>query len=227
MLASGRQFETVVAFAKHLDLPPATPLIAYNGAMLQTVGGEMLCHQTLPPAFAAEIVRCCAAQDHHLNYYLNGELYIREETPWSRVYQQRTGTVPNVAGDLSRFDGESPTKILLIDTPETTNALWAQFRDQYGASLYITKTEGEYLEFMPSGVSKGAALEHAASLLGFASSDCVAFGDSYNDIPMLKWAGIGVAMGNADAEVIAAADRVAPRADDDGVAVMLSELFPG
>ena len=52
-----------------------------------------------------------------------------------------------------------------------------------------------------------------------------AFGDSYNDIPMLEWAGLGVAMENARPEVKAAADRVAPRNDEDGVAQVLDELF--
>lgn len=226
ILASGRRYETVVEFANYLGLASETPLISYNGALLKTVGGEVLRHQALPPFAAAEIVQCCSQMGHHLNYYLNGELYIREETNWSRVYRQRTGSIPNVVGDLGRFDGESPTKILLIDTPAITSELWAKFCDRYGDSLYITKTESEYLEFMRCGVSKGAALARAAELLGVAREDCVAFGDSYNDIPMLKWAGIGVAMANADAEIRAAADRVAASADEDGVAEMLTELFP-
>lgn len=226
VLASGRRFHTIAEFARQIGLPPEAPLIAYNGAMLRTVGGAMLAHRPLPPEAASRIVHWSAAHGYHLNYYLDDEWYIREETHWSRLYQARTGSVPHIVHDLTRFDGQAPTKILLIDTPAITDALWAQCAEEFGESLYITKTEDEYLEFMHTGVSKGVALERAASLLGVAREDCVAFGDSYNDIPMLKWAGCGVVMGNAKPDIQALADRVAPAADEEGVAVVLADLFP-
>jgi Cof subfamily protein (haloacid dehalogenase superfamily) len=209
-----------------LGLPVETPLIAYNGAMLRTVNGVMLFHEPLPPPPAAEIVHFCAEHVYHLNYYLDDEWYIREETHWSRVYQKRTGSVPNVTHDLTQFDGASPTKLLLIDTLAVTNRLQDQFRQHFGDRLYITKTEDEYLEFMHTGVNKGVALARAAARLGVAQSDCVAFGDSFNDREMLKWAGVGVAVGNARPELKAVADRIGLSADEDGVAEMLKELFP-
>jgi hydroxymethylpyrimidine pyrophosphatase-like HAD family hydrolase len=70
------------------------------------------------------------------------------------------------------------------------------------------------------------ALARAAARLGVAQSDCVAFGDSFNDREMLEWAGVGVAVGNARPELKAVADRIGLSADDDGVAEMLKELFP-
>ncbi len=226
VLASGRPFHTMANFALQLELPPESPMIAYNGALTRTVAGETLSHRPLPAAAAARIVHYCAARDHHLNYYLNDEWYVREETHWSKLYQERTRSVPRVTHDLTQFDGERPTKLLLIDTPDATDALLKKFQSDFGDSLYITKTEDEYLEFMQAGVSKGVALAKAAEDLGITQDRCVAFGDSFNDIPMLEWAGLGIAMDNAKPAIKAAADRVAPPANDDGVGTLLAELFP-
>lgn len=225
VLASGRAYHTVAAFALALDLADPTPLIAYNGALIRTLNGKTLQHNPLSAEASERIIHFCAAGGYHLNLYLNDQLYVRQLTKWSRLYQRRTGSVPQVTHDLARFDGERPTKLLLIDEPDVTDRLREVFVKEYGDSLYITKTDAEYLEFMSPEVSKGRALARVAEELGFARADCIAFGDSYNDIPMLEWAGTGIAMGNAHAPVKEAANRVAPPADDDGVGQLLRELF--
>jgi hypothetical protein len=73
-----------------------------------------------------------------------------------------------------------------------------------------------------AGVNKATALAE----LGVPPEEVVAFGDYPNDIPMLQWAGLGVAMGNAHPEVIAIADEVTATNDEDGVAVVLERLAP-
>ena len=226
VLASGRQWHTIDAFAGKLGLSADAPIIAYNGAMIRTHGGDTWFHQPLPADAAKEIVHYCDKHGFHLNYYLDDILYVRDDTHWSRMYQHRTGTVPHITGDLMQFDGKEPTKLILIDTLETTNRLLAYFQAEFGEALYILKTEDEYLEFMDPRVSKGVALAQIAKHLGLTQAQCAAFGDSYNDSPMLEWAGFGVAMENARAEVKTAADFVAPRNVDDGVGTMLDLLFP-
>lgn len=225
VLASGRQWSTIDVFAKMLDLPPESPIIAYNGAMIRTHGGDTWFHQPMPTDAAKTIVHYCDAHNLHLNYYFNDTLYVRDDTKWGRMYQKRTGTVPHVTGDLTRFDGEQPTKLILVDTLEVTNNLLTHFQAEFGASLYIIKTEDEYLEFMNPTVNKGVALAQVAGHLGIEQAQCIAFGDSYNDLPMVEWAGLGIAMDNARAELKAVAQRIAPPADADGVAALLGELF--
>ncbi len=226
VLASGRQWVTINKFAAQLGLPLDAPIIAYNGAMVRTHGGELWLHQPLPADAAAQIVAYCAAHGYHLNYYLDDELYVRDHTQWVDIYRRRTGTIAHITGDLGQLDGRQPTKLILVDTLETTNALLTHFQGVFGDTLYITKTEDEYLEFMAPNVSKGAALALTAARLGLTANECAAFGDSFNDLPMLRWAGLGVAMKNARPEVKLVAQRIAPPADRDGVAAVLAELFP-
>lgn len=225
VLASGRQHETTAAFALGLRLPPESPVISYNGALVRRLNGETLSHRPLPADAAEYIVRFAADHGYHLNYYLDDLLYVREETEWSRIYQQRTGSVARVVHDLTTFDGRRPTKILLIDTKEVTDRLLKESQDHFGDSLYITKTEDQYLEFMDKGVSKGVALASVASLLSIPQEQCVAIGDSWNDVPMLQWAGLAVVMGSGKDAAKAAAAMIVPASDDDGVGVALDKIF--
>ncbi len=85
-------------------------------------------------------------------------------------------------------------------------------------------SDASYLEFMAEGVNKGAGLRAAAEALGLKSSEVMAVGDGHNDLPMLRWAGYSVAMGNASAEVKSAADFVTESCDNDGLALILKKL---
>ena len=83
-----------------------------------------------------------------------------------------------------------------------------------------------WLDLTPVGVSKASGLEHVCTQLGLTSADVLAIGDGRNDIEMLRWAGRGVAMGQAVAPVIEAADDVTASVADDGVAIELERWWP-
>ena len=83
-----------------------------------------------------------------------------------------------------------------------------------------------WLDLSPVGVSKASGLAMVADELGVAQDDVLAIGDGRNDIEMLRWAGRGVAMGQATEEVREAADAVTETVYDDGVVVELSRWFP-
>lgn len=81
------------------------------------------------------------------------------------------------------------------------------------------------VEVSAGGVDKGSALARLAGDLGVDAADAVAFGDMPNDVAMLCWAGTGVAMGNAHPDLVAVADFATASNDDDGVALVLEDLF--
>lgn len=82
-----------------------------------------------------------------------------------------------------------------------------------------------FIEMSAAGVSKATTLALLAEERGIDAADVVVFGDSANDIEMITWAGLGIAMGNALPAVLAAADQVAPQNTDDGVAVVIERLL--
>ena len=225
VLASGRMNEATSRYARQLGMANDTPVISYNGALVRTLGGETWLHRPVAPEPAAWLVDFCHEQGYHLNYYLNDTLYVEHDGEWAKLYRGRTGSVPNPVTNLAKFRGDRPTKLILIDTRERTDALVAPMKERFGTSLYITKTDDEYLEFMNPEADKGQALAAVAARLGVRRADCISLGDNHNDIPMLQWAGTGIAMENARDDVRSIADVIAPDCEEDGVAVMLERFF--
>jgi Cof subfamily protein (haloacid dehalogenase superfamily) len=82
-----------------------------------------------------------------------------------------------------------------------------------------------YLEFMSQGVNKGYGLQAAAEQLGLKPDEVMAVGDGHNDLPMLRWAGVSIAMGNASPEVKAASRFVTESCDRNGLALALDALI--
>jgi HAD superfamily hydrolase (TIGR01484 family) len=93
----------------------------------------------------------------------------------------------------------------------------------HGTNYFVGYTA--WLDLAPSGVTKASGLESVASRLGVARSKVLAIGDGRNDLEMLRWAGRGVAMGNAPIEVQDAADDVTETVERDGVAMELARWF--
>ncbi|MDT7765592.1 MAG: hypothetical protein QOC63_5012 [Mycobacterium sp.] len=86
-------------------------------------------------------------------------------------------------------------------------------------------TNNGLVEIVPLGISKATGVEELARPLGITAENVVAFGDMPNDVPMLEWAGLGVAMGNAHPDAVAAADEVTASNTDDGVARVLERWW--
>ncbi|MGE5708251.1 MAG: HAD-IIB family hydrolase, partial [Bacteroidota bacterium] len=117
------------------------------------------------------------------------------------------------------------TKILAIGSVEQADTWLEALQKRLGDRLYITKSQANFLELAPLGISKGEALAFLAESLGVAREEVVAFGDGMNDAEMLTYAGLGVAMGNAADGLKKFADRVAPSIHEEGLAQVLEELF--
>lgn len=226
VIASGRMHQATTRFADMLGL--RGPIISYNGAMIRVhPDGDTWHHLTVPSEPASAVLRFCVETGYHLNYYLNDHLYVAEKGPWAEFYLHHTGSPMEVVGNLLQFVGTSPTKMILIDTPETADRLYHQFQSEFGRQMYITRTNPEYLEFMHPAANKGSALEKLAARLGVPRSAVLAFGDGSNDLPMIRWAGFSVAMGSAKPAVREAASWVAPPFEEDGFAVAVEGILTG
>jgi Cof subfamily protein (haloacid dehalogenase superfamily) len=224
VIASGRMHDSTAPYADQLGLEG--PIVSYNGALVKTRGtGEILHHVTVPADLAAEITEYAEAHDLPLNYYLDDRLRVKERTSWSDLYYSRTMSEIHVVGSLRQYDGQSPTKLIILGVPEKVREWSTFFRERYGDRLNILITNVEYLEFVAPGVSKAFGLATVGERMGIAAEEMIAFGDSGNDREMLEYAGCGVAMGNAREEIKAVANYIAPRSDEDGFAMAVEALM--
>ncbi|MEA5155432.1 HAD family hydrolase [Raineyella sp.] len=104
--------------------------------------------------------------------------------------------------------------------------LLATFRALEIPGLRATSSGAPFLEISAAGVGKAYGLQRLTERLGIGPDRVVAFGDGLNDLDMLEWAGLGVAVANAEPELLAVADRIAPSCDQDGFAQALEALLP-
>ncbi len=212
VLASGRRHENMVRFHRKLGLQG--PILSCQGGMVRDAEtDDVLLQRLIPADLAAEVVEEGQAEGITLVYYhLTGTL-IRDHNAYTDLYQHRAGSSVIERGDLNQLAGETPLKILSIREPEEAARVLPELTARYAGRLEIVHTDLEYLEFMPLGVSKGVGLAAIASHYGIAQAETLAFGDGNNDVTMLEWAGLGIAMDHGRASALAAADMVSPPGD--------------
>ena len=218
VLSSGRMTDCISPFADILGID--CPLITYNGAMVKKEKSEsrkIIYHNPLSFQYGDMLLNYCFQNKFHLNYYLNDTLYALDSLSlkkYSLIYSKQTGAKYNFVKDLKKFKGNSPTKLILItdvfnkDKFRMRDYQYEYFSKKLKNKVNLFKTNPEYLEFLNIGVDKGTALKKLAEFYDIKCENIIAFGDGENDIAMIKFAGIGVALSNAKEKVKKSADVV-------------------
>lgn len=128
--------------------------------------------------------------------------------------------------DLTKLAGLPIHKVLIAAKPEYLDAHHHAMQEPVSNYLTSSFSAPFYYEFTDKGVDKASTLDKVLTSLGHNHETVVAFGDGHNDLTLIKYAGIGCAMGNAVPEVLEAADTVTLSNDEDGIAEKLYELLP-
>ena len=229
-IVTGRMFRSALRF--HQQVKSMLPLVAYQGAWVQTPGTEKPDRHWSVPKEQVLSLLDYFEQPHlrsllSVHFYINDELYVREITPETKAYAERSGIQPIAVGDLRRTLSTEPTKVLaLSDDIDLIDHLLGSLQAQYTpAELYLTKSVATFFEATNPAVNKGAAVRYLAEdLLGLKAENVMAIGDNFNDVEMIEYAGVGVAMGNAPEAVQAIASWVAPTVEMDGAAAAIEEF---
>jgi Cof subfamily protein (haloacid dehalogenase superfamily) len=225
-LATGRMYRATVPFAEELGLN--SPLITYDGAFVKNAKTrELYWHRPIPLEYAHQILEHLRSLGCHINAYINDEIYVECMNDKIRRYMAHVNVGANVVGNLSDFLEEPPTKLLVISTPEIVNEILPVLKQKFGDKSHIVRSMPTFIEFTGKGVTKGAALATLAEDMGLLKDQVMAIGDSENDITMLSYAGIGVAVGNADDKVKEAADYITKGINGDGVQEAISRFVLG
>lgn len=226
-LATGRMYASTVSLARALGID--APLITYNGAYLRAADSDtVLHHTTVDKEHAIAAIRLAASEDVHCSVYIDDTLYVSKDGWESRMYAARCGVQgiyrPDLEDLLSEL-GKPPTKVLLICDERRTQKIRTLLEEAVSGRAHVTQSAAEYVELVHKEVSKASGLRHLCDLLEVPPEETMAIGDSYNDMEMLRYAGVGVAMANSPEFVKSAADIVVPSNDEDGVAAALDMLL--
>ncbi len=222
-LATGRMYSSARPYAAALDVD--APLILYNGARVETFKERrVLFQQHLPRAYALRAFALVKKFDIHCNVYVEDQLYVERWTKraWESMVKDRVYAQP--VGDLVAFLTTDPVKLLLIGEGEMLDAFKNVYLEGLADPPHLVRSEPTYLEILSQGVNKGRALEEVCTALDIPLEHVVAFGDSFNDIEMLRKAGLGIAMASSDPAVQREADYVAQPISEEGIAKALWEF---
>jgi HAD superfamily hydrolase (TIGR01484 family) len=166
----------------------------------------------------AEIPGVVFAAEHHERAFAHEVAYVPR---WDSGDPRITATVDELLTD-------DVVKLLARHPTLGPHEFLEQAARAVGDACTVTHSSSDGLvEISAAGVSKATGLALVCSQLGVPQDKVVAFGDMPNDLPMLEWAGLGIAVANAHPSVLAAADEATGSNDDDGVAEVLARWFTG
>lgn len=157
--------------------------------------------------------------------YLGDEIFVNDMTEFSAAYGKRNDVRIHEVGDLRDFASRRFTRLLAVGEKDQIRDLTSDLNYLLNGSLYVTRSLPHFCEILNPAGGKEKALSWICDRLEIDRSETIAFGNGYNDVPMLSWAGLGVAVDGAVQEVVEVADRIAPAIENDGVAQVLGRLL--
>ena len=219
------------------DLPFVRYFVASNGAEIyDREKGETLRRLEIPLSQAEEVFDALDGLPVVYDCFMGGGAYISRDhyqrldqyvfNPLSLEMLRRLRRPVEDLRAFLRREGKGLQFIQMFFADPAERLLALEALPGRFPGLHVTTSMENNVEINAKDATKGEALRWLCGHLGIRPGDTVAFGDSSNDGEMLRAAGLGVAMANGDPALKAAADRVAPDNDADGVAVVLEELFP-
>ncbi len=232
--ATGRFFRMMPAAVR--DLPFVRYAITCNGAeVFDRVRDEAVVREDIPLETALGVMRILDRHDLIYDCYMDGWGWMTKsmqerasdyvaDRHYIQVIRDYRTPVPELKAHIASV-GHGVQKIMAFARdPGVFDRVRGDLEKEFG-DLALSSATWNNFEVNAPAATKGAALLSLAKHLGVDPADTLAFGDASNDLPMIRAAGIGVAMANASADICAAADRVAPTNDESGVAAVVNELL--
>lgn len=228
ILASGRHPIGIEPIAKELMLDRfGGYIMAFNGSkIINCETKEVVVSKLFPLEYLPDIVGVLKNSNITINTYDNKNI-ISDNKVNDYTYVERDIIKANmvVVDDFVSAVKFDINKILLAGEPDEIDKYEEVLSMRYDGLLEVYKSAPYFLEIMPFGVTKGSMLPLLLDKLKIKREELVAFGDNYNDMTMVGYAGYGVAMGNAEEDLKKIADYVCESNDEDGVAKTLDKIL--
>lgn len=227
ILVSGRSIHGLQGLIQKHKIPLTnTFLIGFNGGSIVDASSQaVLFEKTIDHDLAVKFIHR-AQSDHIVTMISLGEtLWVEDPDDEYVKYEVITeGMKIKVVPDLSCLDF-SPSKIMLATESKKIDQYLAHLPETLKNAASFLKSAPHNLDISSKGLDKGIVLQYLCDLKGFSASEVIAFGDNFNDMAMLEFAGVSVAMGNAVEEIKKVADYVTLSNNEDGIGYFLKKYF--
>ncbi|MEO0964149.1 MAG: Cof-type HAD-IIB family hydrolase [Planctomycetota bacterium] len=224
MLATARPPRAAMIYHRELGLD--TPMVTYNGSMLVEADGTVIEHTPLPEGLGRRIAEAARALDPDVVVHVEaGDRWLTDRHDPLLTVASATAFPPDHVGPLDTFIDGPITKLMLLTPDERLPGLHAAITDAFGDEAGVLICDGHMMQCVDPSVDKSIAVARLAETMGVDSARVMAIGDAPNDTGMLRWAGLGVAVGNAWPEAKHVADAVVASNVDDGVAEAIDRFI--
>ena len=230
VLASGRPTYGIVPLAEELQMGK------YEGFILSYNGGQIIDWKTRKTMYENVLdpevypyLHECARRNGFVILSYKGEYIISEDAGDPYVQHEAfLNKMPSVTvPDFLEVINFPVPKCLIVGDPEPLAVLEGQMRRDLEGKMNVFRSEPFFLELVPNGIDKARSLAVLLEELGMEREEMIAVGDGFNDLPMIRFAGLGVAMANAQEVVRQAADHITLSNEEDGVAAVVDRFFFG
>ena len=235
VICSGRVYTGARLYAKQVG--SSDPIIACNGAIIsENIYGNVLYSNILQTGDCLKVIDLCHKHDIYFHVYA-GDVMMTEKLGFTSLkYFEKNKMLPpedrveieivkDMADTVKRMEGN----VLKIVVVNNNTELLGKVRNEIAKlpSIDVMSSNYDNFEVMNKGVNKGAALKRLTELLGIPASEMVAIGDNENDISMIKYAGLGIAMDNGEDIAKEASQYVTASNNHDGVAQAIEKFVLG
>lgn len=228
ILASGRPTPGMRRYEKELELEKyGGYLLSFNGArIVECRTGEVVYQRTLPPTAPAKLYDFAQKNGCGIITYLGDQIISAFEPDEYVALEARiNGLEVRVVDNFKYFVDFDVNKCLLTAPPEKAEKLEQELREKYKDVLSIYRSEPFFIEVMPQNIDKATSLDRMLEGIGLGREDAICCGDGFNDISMIRYAGVGVAMGNAQPAVKEAADYITTTNDENGLLPVIDKYI--
>lgn len=228
ILASGRPAYGMHRYEKELELKKnGGYLLSFNGGRIVDCStGAVIYQKTLPKEIIPEIYDFACANDCGLITYQEENIILGTRMDdYIGIESRINGMQIKKVEDFPKYVNFDINKCLMTALPELAEKYVEILQEKFGKDLSIYRSEPFFIEIMPKNVDKAASLDKMLSSVGLYRKNTICCGDGYNDISMLQYAGIGVAMENAQEKVKESADFITDSNDKDGIVVVIDKFI--
>lgn len=227
-IASGRGTAGIRTTAEKIRLDEfGGYIVSYNGGCISNCRtGEIVYNVNLPDGIVQEIYEFSKREKTGImTYHENDIIAENDADQYIQIDAKGCGIDIHVVENFGREVTYPVNKCLLTGDPDYMAGVEQRAAKEFEGRLSVYRSEDFYVEMMPLGIDKAYGLSKLLKFLGYSRNQMICCGDGFNDISMIEYAGLGVAMANASEAVRKCADYIAPHCDEDGLVDVISKFI--
>lgn len=229
ILASGRPDFGMMDIVRNLTLDSYDNyLLSFNGARITNIKtNEQVYEKFLSKDRLKFLVDIALENNCDILTYQNGKVLTNSDNEYAKIESDLVGAELLIKENIKDYIKEGAAKVIILKHPEEAQAIKEKLQKELGDEYEVATSKPFFIEVNDKGISKGNSLDALCKKLGLTSDNVMAIGDGLNDLSMIEFAGIGVAVDNANELLKEKADFVSKSNDEDGFSYAIEKFVFG